>query len=472
MLLRYFYDEKLAQASYMVGCQKTGEAIVIDPARNIEPYLKEAEKEGLRISATAETHIHADFVSGTREFAKRLGTTAYLSNEGDASWKYGFASEIDARLVKDGETFKVGNVTLEVMHTPGHTPEHISFVLYDRDQTVPMGIFTGDFVFVGDIGRPDLLEEAAGIQGTTALGAKQMFQSLKRFKQLPDFTQVWPGHGAGSACGKALGAVPTSTVGYEKVTNWALRMEDEAAFVKELTTDQPEPPNYFAMMKKVNKEGIVVTTEVDRPRLAEANTVEELVKTMQVVDTRDGKTFGAGHVPGTINIPYNSKFVAWAGWLVDFNQDIAILAATDQLETIQTDLQSIGLDRFVTLIDVEKLTASQLTESYPDWTADKAIAAAEAGDVYVLDVRNKTEWEKSHYEQAHRILLGKLASRHEELPSDQPIAVHCASGVRSRMAVSVLQSLGVKNVINIDGGYAAIEDVLHDQTVAGKATSR
>lgn len=466
MLLRYFYDEKLAQASYMVGCQKTGEAIVIDPARNIEPYLKEAEKEGLRISATAETHIHADFVSGTREFAQRLGTTAYLSDEGDASWKYGFASEIDARLVKDGEKFKVGNVTLEVMHTPGHTPEHISFVLYDRDQTVPMGIFTGDFVFVGDIGRPDLLEEAAGIQGTTAVGAKQMFDSLKRFKALPDFVQVWPGHGAGSACGKALGAIPTSTVGYEKATNWALQMEDEVAFVKELTTDQPEPPNYFAMMKRVNKEGIAVTTTLSAPRAADASELTELVQTMQVVDTRDGKSFAAGHVPGTLNIPYNSKFVTWAGWLLDFDHDIAIIAEPDQLQMIQTDLQSVGLDRFVTVVDVADLSDEQLTERYPDWSADQAMQAAEAGDVFVLDVRNKTEWDGGHYAQANRILLGKLATRHQEIPTDRPVVVHCASGVRSRMAVSVLQSLGIKDVINIEGGYAAIQTVMNQRMSA------
>lgn len=464
MLLRYFYDEKLAQASYMVGCQKTGEAIVIDPARNIEPYLKEAAKEGLRISATAETHIHADFVSGTREFAQRLGTTAYLSDEGDASWKYGFASEIDARLVKDGEKFKVGNVTLEVMHTPGHTPEHISFVLYDRDQTVPMGIFTGDFVFVGDIGRPDLLEEAAGIQGTTAVGAKQMFDSLKRFKTLPDFVQVWPGHGAGSACGKALGAIPTSTVGYEKATNWALQMEDEVAFVKELTTDQPEPPNYFAMMKRVNKEGIAVTTTLSAPRAADASELTELVQTMQVVDTRDGKSFAAGHAPGTLNIPYNSKFVTWAGWLLDFDHDIAIIAEPDQLQMIQTDLQSVGLDRFVTVVDVANLSDEQLTERYPDWSANQAMQAAEADDVFVLDVRNKTEWDGGHYVQANRILLGKLATRHQEIPTDRPVVVHCASGVRSRMAVSVLQSLGIKDVINIEGGYAAIQTVLNQRT--------
>ncbi|WP_214684854.1 MBL fold metallo-hydrolase [Exiguobacterium sp. s155] len=465
MLLRYFYDEKLAQASYMVGCQMTGEAIVIDPTRNIEPYLQEAKKEGMNIVATAETHIHADFVSGSLELAKRTGSKAYLSDEGDASWKYAFAKEIDAQLVKEGDTFKIGNVTLEVMHTPGHTPEHISFLLYDRNQTQPMGIFTGDFVFVGDIGRPDLLEEAAGVKGTTAIGAEQMFDSLKKFMALPDFVQVWPGHGAGSACGKALGAIPTSTVGYEKATNWALQMTDKDAFIKELTTDQPEPPNYFAMMKKVNKEGIQVTTEVARPEVIGSDRLNTLVEETQVVDTRKGEDFANGHVPGTINIPYNNKFVSWAGWLVNFDKDITLIASADDVDQVQTDLQSIGLDRLRFIVPVEELDASLLTERYTDVTAEEAIEAAEKGDVFVLDVRNATEWNASHYEKAERILLGKLASDHEGLPTDRTIAVHCASGVRSRMAASVLQSLGYKDIHNILGGYGAMKTVLNAQQI-------
>jgi len=403
MLLRYFYDQKLAQASYMVGCQMTGEAVVIDPARNITPYLQEAEKEGMKIVATAETHIHADFVSGSLELAKRTGSTAYLSDEGDASWKYAFAKDIDSKLVKDGDTFKVGNVTLEVMHTPGHTPEHISFLLYDRNQTQPMGIFTGDFVFVGDIGRPDLLEEAAGVKGTTAIGAEQMFNSLKKFKALPDFVQVWPGHGAGSACGKALGAIPTSTVGYEKATNWALQMTDQDAFIKELTTDQPEPPNYFAMMKKVNKEGIQVTNMIARPEVVGTDRLDTLVDETQVVDTRTGEEFAKGHVPGTINIPYNTKFVSWAGWLVNFDKDITLIASAEDVEQVQTDLQSIGLDRLRFIVPVKELGQELLTETYTDVTAEQAIESAEKGDVFVLDVRNATEWNASHYEKAERI---------------------------------------------------------------------
>ncbi|MCT4787060.1 rhodanese-like domain-containing protein [Exiguobacterium aestuarii] len=465
MLLRYFYDEKLAQASYMVGCQMTGEAIVIDPARNIEPYLQEAKKEGMNIVATAETHIHADFVSGSLELAKHTGSKAYLSDEGDASWKYAFAKEIDAQLVKEGDTFKIGNVTLEVMHTPGHTPEHISFLLYDRNQTQPMGIFTGDFVFVGDIGRPDLLEEAAGVKGTTAIGAEQMFDSLKKFMALPDFVQVWPGHGAGSACGKALGAIPTSTVGYEKATNWALQMTDKDAFIKELTTDQPEPPNYFAMMKKVNKEGIQVTTDIARPEVVGSDRLDTLVEETQVVDTRKGEDFANGHVPGTINIPYNNKFVSWAGWLVNFDKDITVIASAENVDQVQTDLQSIGLDRLRFIVPVEELDASLATETYTDVTAEEAIEAAEKGDVFVLDVRNATEWNASHYEKAERILLGKLTRDHEGLPKDQTIAVHCASGVRSRMAASVLQSLGYKDIHNILGGYGAMKTVLNAQQI-------
>lgn len=244
MLLRYFYNAKLAHASYLVGCQATGEAIVVDPARDIAPYLAEARAQGLRLVAAAETHIHADFVSGARELAERTGAMLFLSGEGGAGWEYGYAASYPHRLLRDGDAFKVGNLVFETMHTPGHTPEHLSFLLTDRrgaDQ--PMGLFSGDFVFVGSVGRPDLLESAAGLQGTAAALAHQMFHSIQRFKQLPDFLQVWPGHGAGSACGKGLGAVPSSTVGYERRFNWALQMEEEADFVSELLAGSRSHPS-------------------------------------------------------------------------------------------------------------------------------------------------------------------------------------------------------------------------------------
>jgi hydroxyacylglutathione hydrolase len=224
MILKRFYDEKLAQASYLIGCAATGESIVIDANRDVAQYVDAAAREGVKVTHVSETHIHADFVSGSLELARRTGAEMLLSDEGDAAWKYAFVNAAGATLLRGGDTFMVGNIRIDVLHTPGHTPEHLSFLITDTLATSePMGAVTGDFLFVGDVGRPDLLERAAGIAGTMETGARTLFQSLQRFKSLPDYLQIWPGHGAGSACGKALGAVPTSTLGYERIVNWGLR---------------------------------------------------------------------------------------------------------------------------------------------------------------------------------------------------------------------------------------------------------
>ena len=251
MFFRQIYEPGLVHASYMIGCQKTKECLVIDAKRDIDTYLEIARQEGLKVSHLTETHIHADFLSGTRELAAVTGAPMFLSDEGGTEWQYDFVHQ----GLRDGDTFMVGNIKVQVMHTPGHTPEHISFLVTDTPAIAdqPIMIFTGDFVFVGDVGRPDLLEKAAGYRGTMEAGARQMWESLKKFKALPDHIQVHPAHGAGSACGKALGAIPSSTVGYERLVNWALRHTDEEAFVAELLSGQPEPPTYFAIMKKLNK---------------------------------------------------------------------------------------------------------------------------------------------------------------------------------------------------------------------------
>ncbi|MBW7951637.1 MAG: MBL fold metallo-hydrolase, partial [Chitinophagaceae bacterium] len=259
MFFQHIYDKSLAQGSYFIGCQATGEAIVIDAKRDVDTYLEIAKQNNFKITHITETHIHADFLCGSRELSAITGATMYLSNEGGVDWQY----EFEHIGLKDNDIIKVGNLTLQVMHTPGHTPESISFVLTDHPASdKPVMIFTGDFVFVGDIGRPDLLEKAAGIKGTKEIGAMQMFQSLKKFAALPEYVQVWSAHGAGSACGKALGAVHSSTVGYEKIRNWAFQFnENEKDFIANLLADQPEPPKYFAMMKHLNK--------VKRPLLLE-----------------------------------------------------------------------------------------------------------------------------------------------------------------------------------------------------------
>ncbi|HMQ55982.1 MAG TPA: MBL fold metallo-hydrolase, partial [Anaerolineae bacterium] len=333
MLLKYFYNDKLAHASYMVGCQATGEALVVDPGRDIAPYLQTAQDNGMQIVAVTETHIHADFLSGARELAEQTKAKLYLSDEGDENWKYQFLDGYDHELVYDGSVFKVGNIKLEVLHTPGHTPEHISFLVTDTaGANQPIGIFTGDFVFVGDIGRPDLLEEAAGIKGTAEPGARRMFESLRRFRALPDFVQVWPAHGAGSACGKALGAIPSSTVGYEKLFNWAFQYEDEDQFVKALLAGQPEAPKYFAMMKKLNKEGPAVLGGLPQPqRLDDQRLANVLAEGLKVVDTRSADEFAKGHIPGTINIPNDGAFTNWAGWLLTYDQPFYLIAAENAL---------------------------------------------------------------------------------------------------------------------------------------------
>ncbi|HET8762592.1 MAG TPA: MBL fold metallo-hydrolase, partial [Gemmatimonadales bacterium] len=309
MLLKRFYDDRLAQASFLVGCQATGEAIVLDPNRDADQYIAAARGEGLRITHVTETHIHADFVSGSRELASRSGAKLLLSAEGGADWQYRFARDADATLLHDGDSFMVGNLRFDVLHTPGHTPEHLTFIVTDTPATLrPMGAFTGDFIFVGDVGRPDLLERAAHVEGTMDASARQLFRSLRRFAEQPDYLQLWPGHGAGSACGKALGAVPQTTLGYERVVNWAFGITDEDEFVRAVLAGQPEPPAYFAEMKRVNRDGpAILGAWPDPPTLDPASLRDVLASGGLVVDLRPAAAFAAGHVPGTLNIPLNKS---------------------------------------------------------------------------------------------------------------------------------------------------------------------
>jgi hydroxyacylglutathione hydrolase len=254
MILRRFFDDNLAQASYLIASTHDGVALVVDPNRDVAQYLAAAENDRVRIIAVTETHIHADFLSGSRELAEKSGATLYLSDAGDADWKYAFAESARAHLLKDGSSFDIGEIRVDVLHTPGHTPEHLSFLITDTAVAdSPMGALTGDFIFVGDVGRPDLLERATGRKGTMDGTARTLFKSIQQFKALSDYLQIWPGHGAGSACGKALGAMPQSTLGYEKLFNWGLAEKNEDRFVEQVLAGQPEPPRYFATMKRVNK---------------------------------------------------------------------------------------------------------------------------------------------------------------------------------------------------------------------------
>ncbi|HEX6309376.1 MAG TPA: MBL fold metallo-hydrolase [Longimicrobiales bacterium] len=464
MILKRFYDEGLAQASYLVGCAATGEALVVDPSRDVQPYVDAAQAEGLRLTHVTETHIHADFVSGLSELVERTGARAWLSDEGGPDWRYAFAGSIDAVPLRDGSEFMVGNIRIQALHTPGHTPEHLCFVVTDTagaDQ--PMGVFTGDFVFVGDVGRPDLLEKAAGVRGTMEAGARQLFASLQRIRTLPDWLQLWPGHGAGSACGKSLGAVPSTTLGYEKRFNWAFSIRDEAGFVTRVLEGQPEPPKYFAEMKRINREGPRVLGAVPQPRRLPDDTLAGVLRTGGfVVDTRQWARFRNGHVPGTISIPLNRAFTTWAGWLIPYDRDVYLIVDGERASSLDAavrDLFMIGLDRIAGYFTEEALrhyaaTAGALS-TLDEVSASELRRQLDDDAVAVVDVRGAAEWQAGHLPGVPNVPLGYLSDRLAELPTHAPLVVYCQSGSRSAIAASVLAANGFTNVANVRGGIEA-----------------
>ncbi|HET7552045.1 MAG TPA: MBL fold metallo-hydrolase [Gemmatimonadaceae bacterium] len=467
MFLRRFYDEPLSQASYMLGCQAAGVALVVDPNRDTAQYHAAAREENVRITHVAETHIHADFLSGGRQLARESGARLLLSAEGGETWQYAFADEENALLLHDGDRFEVGAVRLDVLHTPGHTPEHLSFLVTDTAAAEkPLAALTGDFLFVGDVGRPDLLERAAHIEGTMEASARALFRSLRRFAELPDYLQLWPGHGAGSACGKALGAMPQSTLGYEKIANWAFAIEDEDEFVEEVLAGQPAPPTYFAVMKRLNRDGPAVLEHRPAPREEAPDALVDVLREGGVVvDLRGADAFRAGHVPGTLSISYGRSFVGWAGWLLAYDRDVYLIAAGtgDAARTLAEraamDLSLIGIDRVRGYFTEDALESWKRECGALETVTDLEVEALEQllrrGDAQLIDVRARSEWEGGHIAGARNIPLGEIAAGAPALASSGPVIVHCASGARSTIASSILLASGVRDVINVRGGLAA-----------------
>lgn len=441
MFFEQIYDKTLAQASYLIGCQVSKEVVVIDPKRDVETYLEIAKANNLNITHVAETHIHADFLSGSRELVALTGAKLFLSDEGGENWQY----EFPHIGLRQGDVIKIGNLTLETLHTPGHTPESISFLLTDHPATnKPVMLFTGDFVFVGDVGRPDLLEEAAGLVGTKDIGAKELFESLKVFKSLPDYIQVWPGHGAGSACGKSLGAVASTTVGYEKIRNWALQHEDFESFKKELLKDQPEAPYYFATMKKLNKVDRTLLTYVPNYPIIE---VEDMASEAILVDTRSKFEFSKGHLTESINIQNNNSLANWAGWMLPYTKPLVLVVAEENKEEITRKLMRIGMDNiqgFITDIGEDLVKTSVVDAEYvkQELQNDSSI---------LLDVRNATEYKSGHIAGAKHHFVGHLAKQMPLLEKDQSIIIQCQAGDRATIAVSFLEKNGFTNVKNYSG---------------------
>ncbi len=450
MYFEHVYERGLAQASYFIGCQKTKEAIVIDPKRDIDTYLQIAKRQNFKIKHITETHIHADFLSGSRELANATGAQIYLSDEGGIEWQYQYPH----KGLKDRDQIKIGNVKLEVLHTPGHTPEHISFLLTDTiNSDKPLMIFSGDFVFVGDIGRPDLLERAAGIKGTMENGARQMFESLKRFKELPDYIQVWPGHGAGSACGKSLGAVPSSTVGYEKIVNWALNVDDEEEFVQKILEGQPEPPKYFKMMKKLNKIGPSILNEISLPKKI---TIEQFKdaqdKDYYIIDTRDKFDFASEHIEGSINISDNNSFSNWAGWILDYDEPFVLISSDKRIAELNNKLIRIGLDNIMGYYDdINKLKEEGFQTSSINMLSIEELKK-KMDNALILDTRNKTEYDEGFIPGAEHIYTGYLEDNIDKLPRHKQIITYCTSGDRSSIAASILRAYGFDNISNYPDG--------------------
>ncbi|GAA1208927.1 MBL fold metallo-hydrolase [Rhodoglobus aureus] len=456
MLLERIYDTDLAQASYFIGCQAKGEAIVVDPRRDLELYLDIAAKNGMTITAVAETHIHADYLSGTRELAARTGATILVSDEGGPDWTYGSAFDGAVRM-KDNHTITLGNITLQAVHTPGHTPEHLSFLITDGAQAdAPGFMLSGDFVFVGDLGRPDLLDEAAGGVDTRFAGAKDIFASLRdRFLTLPDYVQVLPAHGAGSACGKALGAIPTTTVGYERAFAWwshYVANNDEQGFVNELLDGQPDAHAYFGRMKIQNRQGppvmgtVTALHEYTTAEVASALDADSAI----LIDTRNNAEVHRGTVPRSLNVPGPDKAASYGAWV--YNPDAetrsVILLATDleHAEELRDHLVRVGIDTvtgFVPTLDGLDLVVPEL------------VSPAELDDldrVLLLDVRNKTEFTEGHIPSAEQLSGGRVMWSLDQLPHEGTIVTYCQSGVRNSVAASALRRAGY-DVVELDGSY-------------------
>jgi len=444
------YDETLAQASFVIGDLNTKEAIVIDPKRDIDTYLEIAKTNNLNITKVAETHIHADFLSGSRELAAVTDAELFLSDEGGTDWQYQFPHT----GLKDGSIITIGQVELKVMHTPGHTPESITYLVRDtKIPATPQRAITGDFIFVGDVGRPDLLEKAAGQVGSQELGAKQLYASIQKFSQLPDDLEIWAGHGAGSFCGKSLSTIPQSTLKEEKQNSKAFQFKnDEKGFVKYILDGQPTPPKYFAVMKHLNKVERPLLIQVPmHPKLNQTAFQKAIDNNLLIIDTRSKDEVAKGHVPNSIHIANSNSLSTWMGSLVDYQQQLVLITNERHTEDLTRKLMRIGMDNiygFVT--DLEKMNIE--LEKSDLVNIGELKKHLDKKDVQIIDVRTESEYNVGHIKGVENIVLTSLENNIAKISKDKPVIVHCQSGARAAMAYSILKRNGIQNLKIYSGG--------------------
>ncbi|HTM24144.1 MAG TPA: rhodanese-like domain-containing protein [Vicinamibacterales bacterium] len=446
-MFQRFFDEGLAQASFLIGCDRSKQAVVIDPRRDASIYAAAAQQSGVRIVAAIETHVHADFVSGARELAQKGARVICGPGSG---------LRFDHHEVRDSERLSIGDAALTFLHTPGHTPEHICILAESPGH--PTRLFTGDLLFVGAVGRPDLLGDAQ-----TRQLAGDLFGSLQRVMTLDDGVEVHPGHGAGSLCGAGIGQEPSSTIARERQQNALLQYQDRGAFVSAVLADIPETPPYFARMKRINAEGPPLLGLVDgtiripsiRPGAAAALTADGAM----IVDLRRGDAFAAGHPYGAVNIGYGAKVGYWAGWVIDADTPVILLAdEPTHAQEAAVQLLRVGLDRIEGAIaggydawigaglptaTLEQIDASDLRDS------------PARQSMRIVDVRTPHEWRAGHLEGSINIPVGEIPARARELAGDAAVATICEGGYRSTLAASLLAHEGVAHIVNITGGMAA-----------------
>jgi len=451
MYFKQFYLACLAHASYLIGSD--GEAAVVDPQRDVDEYLSEASAHGLQIKYVIETHLHADFVSGHQEIAARTGAQIVFGEKAGA--------EFEHRAVREGEEIRIGKVVLRFIETPGHTPEGICVLVTDTEAPDrPQKLLTGDTLFIGDVGRPDL---AGGKGYTPQMMAEMMYDSLHgKILKLPDDVDVYPAHGAGSMCGRNMSKETSSTIGEQRKFNYALKPMSKEDFVAMMTADLPEAPVYFPRDAEINRSGARELSELQPPKALTPQQVLELRAEGHVLlDVRSSADFGAGHVPGSMNIGLGGQFAMWAGSLIPLSASIVVVADTStQIDESVVRLARVGIESVKGYLDggvqswqeaglpidtIEQITVAQLKEQMAN------------SDLQILDVRRQTEYGNGHVPRAFNAPLASLDKSLGPLPlkKDRLTAVICAGGYRSSAAAGLLQNQGFSNLLNVSGGTGA-----------------
>ena len=451
MYIEQLYTGCLAEAAYYI--ESNGEAAIVDPIRETEPYLELAARRGANIRYIFETHFHADFVSGHLDLAKKTGATIVFGPNA--------TTEYDIHQAKDGEVFELGNVHIKTLHTPGHTPESTCYLLYN-EQGKEEAVFTGDTLFVGDVGRPDLLDAVAISKEEQV---SHLYDSLNnKIKTLPDEVVVYPAHGPGSMCGKSIGKETQSTIGKEKKTNYALQEMSRTEFTDAILTGQIPAPQYFIKNAMINKQGYESIDDV-LERNVQALSVEgvekEIAQQALVLDTRSAEVFGNGFIPGSVNIGLDGSFAVWVGTLIDIRQRLVVVTEVGRERETILRLARVGYENVAGYLEGG---LDVWREAGKPVDTISSISAGEFAELYnnekvmVLDVRRANEYDVAHVDGARNIPLRDLEASLAEVPADTRTYVHCAGGYRSMIAASLLKAHGHKEVVNIEGGFELIRD--------------